>query len=115
MPTNLYGRTFDVLERHDMGIELAIDRAGRGWANSGLGQNQIEPKLVRIFQAKILAAQSALKTRLVGQNSLLKAKKIREDRTRSSHIGPGHMGPGQIWPDFFRANNLMTQSDPNSG
>ena len=88
MPTNLYGRTFDVLERHDMGIELAI---GRGRANSGLGQNRAGPKLARIFWAKILAAQPALKTKLIGLNSLLKAKKIRVDQA-----GLGHIGPGQI-------------------
>ena len=29
--------------------------------------------------------------------------------------GSGHTGPGQIWPDLFRVNNLMAQSDPNSG
>ena len=34
---------------------------------------------------------------------------------RLGYIGSGHIGPGQIWPDFFQANNLMGQSDPNFG
>ena len=85
-------------------------RAGLGQANSGLGQNRAEPKLARFFQTKILVAQSALKIRLIGPNSLLKAKKIRVSR-----VGSGHTGSGQIWPGFFRANNLMAQLGPNSG
>ena len=89
-------------------------RAGLGRANSGLDQNQAGPKLARFFLAKILVAQPALKIRLVGPNSLLKAKKIRADRARSGHTGPGHIGQGQIWHSFFRANNLMAQPDPNS-
>ena len=55
-------------------------RAGLGRANNGLGQNLAGPKLARIFRAKILVTQPALKTGLVGPNSLLKAKKIRADR-----------------------------------
>ena len=73
-----------------------------GRANSGLGQNRAGPKLAWIFWAKILAAQPALKTGLVGPNSLLKAKKIRAGRA-----GSGHTDLGQIWPSFFQANNLM--------
>ena len=91
-----------------------MGRTGLGRANSGLGQNRGGPKLAQIFLTKILAAQAALKTGLVGPNSLLKAKKIRTSRVGSSHTGPDHIGPDQIWPTFFRANNLMTQLDPNS-
>ena len=90
-------------------------RVGLDRANSGLGQSLVGLKLARIFQAKILVAQPALKTELVGPNSLLKAKKIRVGQAGSGHTGPGHIGPGQIWHDFFRANNLMAQPDPNSG
>ena len=57
-------------------------RAGLGRANSGLGQNRARPKLAWFFRAKILVAQPALKTGLVGPNSLLKVKKIRADRAR---------------------------------
>ena len=92
--------------RHHFGPWLqptrASNRAGPGGANSGLGQNRAGPKLARIFPAKILVTQPALKTELVGPNSLLKAKKIRAGRA-----GSGHIGPGLIWPSFFRANNLM--------
>ena len=91
----------------------AGNRAGRaelGRANSGLGQNRARPKLALIFRAKNLAAQPALKTGRAGQNSLLKAKKIRASRAEL-----GHTGPGQIWPDFFWDNNLMAQPGPNSG
>ena len=66
-------------------IERAGNRAGRaglGWANSGLGQNRARPKLARFFRANILVAQPALKTGLVGPNSLFKAKKIRAGRAR---------------------------------
>ena len=73
------------------------DRAGLGWANSGLGQNRTGPKLARFFWAKILIVHPALKTGLVGPNNLLKAKKI-----RTGWVGSGHTGPGQIWSDFFR-------------
>ena len=90
-------------------------RVGLGRANSGPGQNRAGLKLARFFRAKILVAQPALKIRLVGPNSLLKAKKIRADRVGLGHTGPGHIGPGQIWSDFFRANNLMAQPGPNSG
>ena len=55
-------------------------RAGLGRVNSGLGQNRARQKLARIFWTKILAAQPALKTGLVGPNSLLKAKKIQVGR-----------------------------------
>ena len=92
------------------------NRAGRarlGRANSGQGQNRVGPKLVRFFRAKILTAQPALKTGPVGLNSLFKAKKIPAGRAGPSHTGLSHTGPGQIWPDFFRANNLMAQSGPN--
>ena len=85
-------------------------RDGLSWANSGLGQNRAWPKLVRFFRAKILVSQLALKTGLVGPNSLLKAKNI-----RAGWAGSGHTWPGQIWPGFFRANNLMAQPGPNSG
>ena len=87
-------------------------RAGLGRANSGLGQNRARPKLARFFWAKILTAQSALKTGLVGPNNLLKEKKYSGGPGRT---GPGHIGPGQIWPGFFWANNLMAQPGPNSG
>ena len=81
------------------------NRAGRarlGRANSGPGQNRARPKLAQFFRANILIAQSALKTGPVGPNSLFNAKK-------------NSGGPGQIWPDFFRANNLMARPGPNFG
>ena len=56
-------------------VRVELDRA-----NNGLSQNQIGPKLDRIFWAKILAAQPALKIGLVGPNSILKVKKIRVGR-----------------------------------
>ena len=77
--------------------ELAIGPVELGRVNSGLGQNRVGPKLVIIFQAKILVAQPALKTGLVGPNSLLKAKKFRAGRTGLSHTGPGHI----FGPVFF--------------
>ena len=82
---------------------MAIGRAapGQQWAEPKPSRAKIGP----FVWAKILTAQSALKTRPVGPNSIFKANKIR----------PGHIGPGQIWPDFFRANNLMVQPDPNFG
>ena len=73
------------------------------------------PKLARFFRVKLLVAQPALKTGLVGPNSLLKAKKIRTGRAGSGHTGSGHIRPSQIWPVFFRANNLMAQPGSNSG
>ena len=85
-------------------------RTGLGRANSGLGQNWAGPKLTRFFRARILTAQPALKTGLVGPNSLFKAKII-----QAGWAGPGHIGPGQIWPGFFWANNLMAQPDHNFG
>ena len=60
-------------------------RAGLGRANSGPGQNRAGPKLARFFRVKILIAQPALKTGLVGPNSLFKAKK--------NSGGPGRAGP----------------------
>ena len=84
-----------------------MGRAGLGRANSGPGQNRAGPKLARFFQAKILIAQPAQKTRPVGLNSLFKAKK--------NSSGPGHIGLGQIWPGFFWAKNLMAQPGPNFG
>ena len=60
-------------------------RTGLGRANSGMGQNRAGPKLARFFMAKILVAQPALKTGLVGPNSLLKSKK--------NSSGPGQVGP----------------------
>ena len=77
-------------------------RAGLGRANTGPGQNRAGLKLARFFRAKILTAQPALKTGPIGPNSHSKAKK-------------NSGGPGQIWPDFFRAKNLMAQPDPNFG
>ena len=105
-------------EAHLTHKSRASNRAGRSGlslANNGLGQNQVGSKLARIFWAKILVAHPALKTRLVGPNSLLKAKKIPAGRAGSGHTEQGHIGPGQIWPGFFRANNLMAQPHPNSG
>ena len=78
-----------------------VGRVGLGWANNGLGQNWIGPKLAQIFRAKILAAIPALKTGQVRPNCLLKTKKIWADRAGSGHTGPSHIGPGQIWPGFF--------------
>ena len=69
----------------------------------------------RAGRAKILVAHPALKTGLVGPNSLLKVKKIRAGRAGSGHTEQDHIRPGQIWPGFFRANNLMAQPGPNSG
>ena len=91
-------------------LEVAIGRAGPGqqWARPKPGR----AKIGQVFRAKILTAQPALKTGLVGPNSLFKAKKI---RARPGHTGLGHTGPGQIWPGFFMANNLMAQPDPNFG
>ena len=93
------------------------NRAGRAEldrANSGPGQNRAGPKLARFFRAKILTAQPALKTGLVGPNSLFKAKK-KFGRAGPGHTGPSHIRPSQIWPGFFWANNLMAQPGPNSG
>ena len=91
-------------------------RAGLGLANSGPGQNRAVPKLARFFQVKILTAQPVLKTGSIEPNSLFKAKKkSRAGRAGLGHTGLGHTGPGQIWPDFFRANNLMAQPGPNFG
>ena len=73
-----------------------------------IGQVKIGP----IFRAKILLAQPALKTGLVGPNNFFKAKK---KSGGSGHTGLGHIGPEQIWPGFFRANNLMAQPGPNFG
>ena len=72
-------------------------RAGLGRANNGLGQNRAGPKLAQIFWAKILAAQLALKTGLVGPNSLLKAKK------KFGQVGLGRAIPGwaKFGPIFF--------------
>ena len=86
-------------------------RAGLGRANSGPCQNRAGPKLARFFFAKILTAQSALKTGSIGPNSILKAKK---NLSGLGHTGPGHIGSGQIWPDFFWVNNLMAQPNRNS-
>ena len=73
-------------------------RAGLGRANSGLGKNQAGPKLTRFFRAKILTAQPALKTGLVGLNSLLKAKK---NSAGPGHTGSSHIGSGQIFQVYF--------------
>ena len=70
------------------GAGYQAGRAGLGRANSGLGQNWARQKLVRIFRAKILAAQPALKIGLAGPNSVLKAKKL-------GHVGPGWAIPGR--------------------
>ena len=85
----------------DQSLELAIGRVGP--ANSGLGQNRVRSNLTRIFRTKILAAQPALKTGLVGPNSLLKAKKKKSGR--SGRVGPYWAGPNLA--RFFFANNLM--------
>ena len=92
---------------------MAIKRArpGQKWAGPKPGWAQIGP----VFRAKILTAQPALKTGPVGPNSLFKAKKIRAGQAGPGHTGPGHIGLSQIWPDFFRANNLMAQPGPNFG
>ena len=102
-----------------MGHELLVirggnrtGRAGLGPANSGPGQNLVGSKLSRFFRAKILTAQPVLKTGPVGPNSIFKAKK---NSGGPGHTGLGYTGPGQIWPDFFRANNLMAQPGPNFG
>ena len=87
----------------ERGHGRAGNRVGR--VNSRLGQNRAGPKLAQIFRTKILAAQPALKTGMVGPNSLLKAKTILT----------GRAGSGQIWSGFFQANNLMAQLGPNSG
>ena len=94
-----------------------VTRAGNrmGRVNSRLGQNRAGPKLARFFRAKILTTQPALKTGLIGPNSLLKVKKNRSDRVNPGHTEPSHIGPGQIWPVFFQANNLIAQPGPNSG
>ena len=88
-------------------------RAGLDRANSGMGQNRTGSKLARFFRTKILTAQSALKTGPIGLNSLFKVKKnsYRPDRVGPYWAGPYRAGP--IWPDFFRANNLMAQPGPN--
>ena len=65
-----------------------MGRAGLDQANGGLGENQ----------AKILTAQPALKIRLVGPNSLLKAKKIRMGRAIP---GLAIFGPAKFGPVFF--------------
>ena len=94
---------------------MARIRAGNRPGRAGPTMGQVGPKLARFFRVKLLVAQPVLKTGLVGPNSLLKAKKFWAGRAGSGHTGSGHIGPGQIWPDFFRANNLMAQPDPNSG
>ena len=104
----------------DVPLEVAIGRAGPGWAglgraNSGPGQNRAGSKLARFFRANILTAQPALKTGSIGPNSRFKAKKNSSGRAGLGHTGLGHTGPGQIWPGFFRANNLMAQPGPNFG
>ena len=96
-------------------VEVAIGGAGPDWAGPTVGR--VGPKLARFFRAKILTAQPALKIGPVGPNSLFKAKKkkIRAGRAGPGHTGLGHTRPGQIWPDFFRAKNLMAQPGPNFG
>ena len=64
------------------------DRAGLGRANSGLGQNRVEPKLARFFRAKILVIHPTLKTGLIESNSLLKAKKKKIYRAGRAVSGP---------------------------
>ena len=73
-------------------VEVAIGRAGLGWANCGPGQNRAGPKLARFFRAKILTAQSVLKTGSVGPNSLFKVTKNSD--------GPGRAGPYQAGPNL---------------
>ena len=67
-------------KRHVARGDNRAGRAGLGRANSGPGQNRAGLKLARFFRAKILTAQSALKTGPIGPNSLFKAKKIRVDQ-----------------------------------
>ena len=74
-----------------------VGRVGLGRAKSGPGQNRAGPKLARFFRAKNLIAQPALKTRMVGPNSLLKAKKIQAGRA-----GPYRAGPYWAWPNLAR-------------
>ena len=58
-------------------VEVAIGRTDLGWVGSIVGRikNQAGPKLARIFHAKILTIQLALKIGLVGPNNIFKAKK----------------------------------------
>ena len=76
-------------------VELAIGKAesGQRWAGPKPSRAKIGSAF---FGTKILTAQPALKTGLVGSNSLSKAKKI-----RAAQAGPGHILFGQIWLGFF--------------
>ena len=82
-----------------LGLELAIGRAGSGWARSIVGWAKIGPgqNWPGFFRAKILVAKPALKTGLVGPNSLLKAKK--------NSGGPGRVGPYRAGP-YWAGPNL---------
>ena len=82
------------------------DRVGLGWVKNGSAKTGSDQNLT---------AQPVLKIGLIGPNSPFKIKKIRTGRVGPSHTGLDHTGPDQIWPGFFRANNLMTQFDPNFG
>ena len=88
-----------------LGMTRAGNRAGRAGldrANSGSGQNQAGSKLVRFFRAKILTAQSVLKTGPVWSNSFLKAKK-KFGWDGSGRAIPGRAIPGRakFGPIFF--------------
>ena len=79
-------------------LEVAIGRAGSGWAGPKSGRAKIGP----VFSGQNFNSPAVLKTGPVGPNSLFKAKK-------------NSGGSGQIWPGFFRAKNLMAQPGPNFG
>ena len=72
-----------------MRVELAIGQ---------VGSDRTGPKLAQFFRAKILTTQAALKTGLVGSNSLFKAKKIGPGQAIS---GRAILGRAKFGPVFF--------------
>ena len=95
-------------------MAIGAGRAGLGWANSGQGQNRGRAKIGPVFSGQNFNSPARPK------NWAGLAKKSFQGKKKFERAGPA--GPyraeqywgGQIWPDFFRANNLMAQSDLNS-
>ena len=90
------------MRTRDIGTGRGGNRAGQaglGRANSGPGQNRAGLKLARFFQAKILTAQPALKTRPIGPNSLFKAK---NNSGGPGRAGPYRAGPYRVGPNLAR-------------
>ena len=96
-----------------LGLEVAIGRPGQAgpgqqWAGPKQGRAKIGP----IFSGQNFNSPARPKNRAGRAKLSFQGKK---NSGGSGHTGPGHTGPGQIWPDFFRANNLMAQPGPNFG